>query len=102
MQTWKDEVQRESFVNNELLEKLLVETKGCSDAEFEAVMKRAENQARLTLEEVAILLNTEDKAKIKRIFLFIFYFAFAINSSAFSTMFLLPQKNGTRWCNSVG
>ena len=30
------------------------------------------------------------------------YFAFAINSSAFSTMFLLPQKNGTRWCNSVG
>jgi len=68
MQTWKDEVQRESFVNNELLEKLLVETKGCSDAEFEAVMKRAENQARLTLEEVAILLNTEDKAKIKRIF----------------------------------
>ena len=68
MQTWKDEVQRESFVNNELLEKLLVETKGCSDAEFEAVMKRAENQARLTLEEVAILLNTEDKDKIKRIF----------------------------------
>ena len=68
MLSWKDEVQRESFVNGELIEKYLSETKGCSDAEFEAVMKRAENQARLTLREVAVLLNSEQEERVKRIF----------------------------------
>ena len=68
MQTWKDEVQKESFVNNELIERLLVETKGCSEADFEAVMKKAEKQVRLSLEDVAILLNVEDSEKLNRIF----------------------------------
>lgn len=68
MLSWKEEVQKESFINEELIEKLLAEKKGCSDAEFEAVMKRAEAQARLSLEEVAVLLNTEDEIKIARIF----------------------------------
>ena len=64
MQTWKDEVQKESFVNNELIERLLVETKGCSEADFEAVMKKAEKQVRLSLEDVAILLNVEDRKSV--------------------------------------
>ncbi|MBZ4683047.1 MAG: 2-iminoacetate synthase [Fusobacteriaceae bacterium] len=66
--TWQEEVKAESFVNEELLESLLVETQNPTEEEFRAVMERAKKQERLTLREVSILLNTEDEEKIQEIF----------------------------------
>lgn len=66
--TWKDEVKRESFINSELIESLLESKKEVEDSDFEEVMKKAERQERLNLEDVATLINVEDKDKIQRIF----------------------------------
>lgn len=66
--TWKDTVEKESFINGDLIHSLLKSKKEVSDSDFEDVMKKAENQERLSLEDVALLVNVEDKAKIQRIF----------------------------------
>lgn len=65
---WKDTVEKESFINAELIENLLQSKKEVSNADFEDVIKKAENQERLSLEDVALLLNIEEKDKIQRIF----------------------------------
>ena len=66
--TWKDTVEKESFINGDLIHSLLKSKKEVSDSDFEEVMKKAENQERLSLEDVALLVNVDDKEKIQRIF----------------------------------
>jgi 2-iminoacetate synthase len=66
--TWKDTVEKESFINADLIHSLLKSKKEVSDSDFEEVMKKAENQERLSLDDVALLVNIEDKEKIQRIF----------------------------------
>ena len=65
---WKDEVKEESFINSELFEELLVKYSNPTDKEFEDVMKRAEAGTRLELNEVAILLNSDSKERVEKIF----------------------------------
>lgn len=67
-QTWKEEVQRESFINEKLINELLVEKAETTDEEFELVMAKAERQERLSLSDTALLLNITDDKKIKKIF----------------------------------
>ena len=40
METWKDEVAKESFVNIDLIEKLISKDNAPSDDEFDKVMKK--------------------------------------------------------------
>lgn len=65
---WQDEIKEESFIQPELLEKILAEKVNASDEEFDAVMNKAYANQRLELEEVAVLLNSEQPERIKRIF----------------------------------
>jgi len=68
MLTWKDEIKEESFITPEVIEKLLVEKKNSTDEEFEAVIEKSKKGIRLELDEVSILLNSESKERINRIF----------------------------------
>ncbi|MGM0508661.1 MAG: [FeFe] hydrogenase H-cluster radical SAM maturase HydG [Fusobacteriota bacterium] len=68
MKTWKNEIKKESFIKPELLEKLLDEKKKPAQEEFDAVIKKAKKGTRLELEEVAILLNSPGKNRVKKIF----------------------------------
>lgn len=66
--TWKDEVKKESFISNELIEGLLASNKEVSDTDFEEVMEKAKRQERLSLADVALLLNVEDERRIAEMF----------------------------------
>ena len=69
METWKDEVLEQSFVNTDLIEKLISAENIPSDEEFNKVMEKAEKgKDTLSLEEVAVLLNSPQKERIERIF----------------------------------
>ena len=69
METWKDEVLEQSFVNIDLIEKLISAENIPSDEEFNKVMEKAEKgKDTLSLEEVAVLLNSPQKERIERIF----------------------------------
>jgi 2-iminoacetate synthase len=69
METWKDKVLENSFVNIDLIEKLISEENIPSDEEFNKVMEKAEKgKDTLTLEEVAVLLNSSQKERVERIF----------------------------------
>ena len=69
METWKDEVLEQSFVNIDLIEKLISNENMPSDEEFNKVMEKAElGKDTLTLEEVAVLLNSSQKERVERIF----------------------------------
>jgi 2-iminoacetate synthase len=66
--TWKDEVEEKSFINGELIEKLLEENINPSEEEFELVMEKAKKQERLSLEDVSILLNSSQQERVEKIF----------------------------------
>lgn len=66
--TWQDEVKRDSFINGELIESLLKSKKEVTNADFEEVMEKAKKQERLSLSDVAVLLNVEDEERINKIF----------------------------------
>ncbi len=67
--TWRDEVAEESFVNAELIEKLIDKSNNPTDEEFDTVMRKAEQgKHTLTLEEVAVLLNSPQNERVERIF----------------------------------
>ena len=69
METWKDEVLEQSFVNIDLIEKLISAENIPSDEEFNKVMEKAvKGKDTLSLEEVAVLLNSPQKERIERIF----------------------------------
>ena len=69
METWKDEVLEQSFVDINLIEKLISEENRPSDEEFNKVMEKAEKgKDTLSLEEVAVLLNSDQQERIERIF----------------------------------
>ncbi|MCP1225517.1 [FeFe] hydrogenase H-cluster radical SAM maturase HydG [Sebaldella sp. S0638] len=69
METWKDEVLEQSFVNIDLIEKLISNENMPSDEEFNKVMEKAGlGKDTLTLEEVAVLLNSSQKERVERIF----------------------------------
>ncbi len=68
MMTWQDEVKRESFINGDLIESLLQSKKKVTDTDFYEVMEKAKKQERLSLSDVAILLNVEDEKRINEIF----------------------------------
>ena len=69
METWKDEVLEQSFVNIDLIEKLISAENMPSDEEFNKVMEKAgKGKDTLSLEEVAVLLNSPQKERIERIF----------------------------------
>ena len=69
METWKDEVEKESFINIDLIEKLISKENSPSNEEFDKVMEKAEKGTEtLTLEEVAVLLNSPQKERVDRIF----------------------------------
>ncbi len=68
MMTWQDEVKKDSFINGELIEKLLESKKEVSNTDFVEVMEKAKRQKKLSLEDVALLLNVEDKERIEEIF----------------------------------
>ncbi len=66
--TWQDEIERESFVNDALIENLLEKSSNPSDSDFENVMEKARKQERLSLEDVSILLNVTDEKRISEMF----------------------------------
>lgn len=66
--TWRNEVEEKSFIDENLIETLLETKKNPSEEEFEMVMERARKQERLSLEEVSILLNSEQKERVEKIF----------------------------------
>jgi 2-iminoacetate synthase len=66
--TWKDEVEEKSFIDGELIEKLLEENINPSEEEFELVMEKAKKQERLSLEDVSILLNSSQQERVENIF----------------------------------
>jgi 2-iminoacetate synthase len=66
--TWKDEVEEKSFIDGELIEKLLEENINPSEEEFELVMEKAKKQERLSLEDVSILLNSSQQERVEKIF----------------------------------
>jgi 2-iminoacetate synthase len=63
---WKEEVKEKSFIDADLIEKLILSTP--TDEDFYRVMAKAKKGERLSLEETAILLNTEDQDKIDEMF----------------------------------
>ncbi len=68
MLSWKDEIKEKSFVDTEFTERVLMETKAPSREDFDRVMEKAAKQSELTLEDVAILLNSEEKDRVEEIF----------------------------------
>jgi len=65
---WKKEIERESFVNTNLIESLLGDLKNPSEAAFKEVMEKAKRQERLSLKDVAILLNSEQEERVQEMF----------------------------------
>ena len=66
--TWQDKVEEESFINIDLIEQL-INNNNPTDEEFEKVMEKAEKgKETLTLQEVAVLLNSPQKERVDRIF----------------------------------
>jgi len=63
---WKEEIKKESFIDSDLIESLIL--KKPTEEEFYNVMEKAKKGERLSLEETAILLNTEDQDKIDEMF----------------------------------
>jgi len=63
---WKEEIKKESFINSDLIESLLLTNP--TDEDFYRVMEKAKKGERLSLEETTVLLNTEDQDKINEIF----------------------------------
>jgi 2-iminoacetate synthase len=63
---WKEEITTKSFIDSDLIEKLITQVP--TEEEFYQVMEKAKKGERLSLEETAILLNTEDKDKINEMF----------------------------------
>ena len=57
----------ETFINQEYIENLLEETKNATYEEVEAVLQKAELKHGLSHQDVAILLNIEDKEQIERL-----------------------------------
>ncbi|WP_321328070.1 [FeFe] hydrogenase H-cluster radical SAM maturase HydG [uncultured Ilyobacter sp.] len=66
--TWKDEVEEKSFINGELIESLLVKNNNPSDDEFDLVMEKAKRQERLSIDDVSILLNSDQEERVNKIF----------------------------------
>lgn len=66
--TWKDEVEEKSFINGELIETLLEKNKNPSDSEFDLVMEKAKKQERLSIDDVSILLNSDQEERVNKIF----------------------------------
>ena len=67
--TWQDTVEEESFINIDLIEGLIDNSNNPTEEEFDKVMKKAEvGKETLTLQEVAILLNSPQKERVERIF----------------------------------
>ena len=67
--TWQDTVEEESFINIDLIEGLIDNSNNPTEEEFDKVMKKAEvGKDTLTLQEVAILLNSPQKERVERIF----------------------------------
>ena len=67
--TWQDTVEDESFINIDLIEGLIDNSNNPTEEEFDKVMKKAEvGKDTLTLQEVAILLNSPQKERVERIF----------------------------------
>ena len=66
--TWQDEIDRESFINGDLIESLLKKNIKPSSEEFEKVMEKSRRQERLSLEDVSILLNVNDNERIAEMF----------------------------------
>lgn len=65
---WQEEVKEESFIKPEYLEKILDEKSNPTNEEFENVLKKAYSNQRLELDEVAILLNSDQKERVEKIF----------------------------------
>ncbi len=63
---WKNEIKENSFIDNKLIEELILTTP--TKEKFYKVINKAKQGKRLTLEEVAVLLNTEDKDLINEMF----------------------------------
>jgi len=68
MLTWKDEIEEKSFVDGKATEEMLEATRNPSREEFDRVMGKAAEQKELSLEDVAILLNSESKDRVDEIF----------------------------------
>ena len=67
--TWQDTVEEESFIKIDLIEELIDISNNPTEEEFDKVMKKAEvGKETLTLQEVAILLNSPQKERVERIF----------------------------------
>lgn len=66
--TWKDEVEEKSFINGELIETLLEKNNNPSDSEFDLVMEKAKRQERLSIDDVSILLNSDQEDRVNKIF----------------------------------
>jgi 2-iminoacetate synthase len=63
---WKDEIKKDSFINPDLIESLILTTP--TDEDFYRVMEKAKKGERLSLEETTVLLNTENQNKIDEMF----------------------------------
>lgn len=68
MATWMDEVKEESFIIPEKIESILENFKDPSQEQFDSVINRAQSGKRLEIEEVAILLNSDSKERVEKIF----------------------------------
>ena len=68
MATWMDEVKEESFIQPAKIESVLEKYKTPTQDMFDAVIKKAEAGKRLEIEEVAILLNSDSKDRVEKIF----------------------------------
>jgi len=63
---WREEIKENSFIDSDLIESLILTTP--TEEDFYRVMEKAKKGERLSLEETAILLNTEEQSKIQEIF----------------------------------
>ena len=68
MLTWKAKIEEKSFVDAIETEKLLEKTRVSTREEFDRVMDKARDQKEMTLEDVAILLNSEEEDRVQEIF----------------------------------
>ncbi len=66
--TWKDEIEEKSFIDGELIESLLEKNRNPSEEEFDSVIEKAKRQERLSIGDVSILLNSDQKERVEKIF----------------------------------
>lgn len=66
--TWKEEVEEKSFIDGQLIESLLEKNKNPSEDEFEIVMEKAKRQERLSIDDVSVLLNSDQEDRVQKIF----------------------------------